>query len=226
MAESVLTAQSYLVKTSNTHPSRLEGQTFGRLTALYFAGHDKRKEHAIGLYACRCECGNEVVVASFALKHGNTRSCGCMVKKPVDVKREMHGGHDKPEYDVWQAMKARCERPQHKDYADYGGRGITVCDRWRHSFAAFMEDMGERPTDKHTLERRRVNEGYSPDNCYWLPWSEQNWNRRDTVYVEYKGEKIGVAKLAHQHGIPPYRLHGRLKNGWSVEDALTTPVNA
>lgn len=91
---------------------------------------------------------------------------------------ELHGMHKKPEYRIWKGMKKRCNNTNEKQYKDYGGRGITVCERWKNSFLNFYEDMGERPSDKHSLERSNNDKGYSPSNCKWATSVEQNNNRR------------------------------------------------
>lgn len=224
MADSVVNAQAYLVNQGGVYPAKLEGNVYGNLTVLYFAGHDPRKKKKVPLFACRCCCGNEVVVPPFALKHGNTKSCGCIRGTPVGAKRELHGMNEVPEYDIWSAMKARCNNPTHKDYLDYGGRGISVHEEWELSFSTFIQDMGRRPSLKHTLERRNVDGDYCPENCFWLPWSEQNFNRRDTVKVIHNGSEESVAKLARKYGMTPQTLKGRLKNNWPLDVALTEPV--
>jgi len=168
----------------------LTGMVFGRWTVLSFARKDK---HGRAQWLCRCEDGNEKVVSGTELRRGKSTSCGCLqIEQATDRLKQFQPlgpeslvthGHTRglkttPEYRSWQAMLARCTNPRHEHYPDYGGRGITVCDRWQDSFEAFLEDMGPRPAGK-TLDRYPDKNGnYEPGNCRWATWSEQNSNRR------------------------------------------------
>ena len=108
---------------------------------------------------------------------------------PLRIDREMHGLTHTPEYTIWSLMKQRCSNKNRKGYKNYGGRGITVCDRWENSFSAFYADMGARPTNKHTLERINNNQGYSPGNVIWALRYVNNQNRRAV--------KLDVEKVKH-----------------------------
>ena len=119
-------------------------------------------------WLCRCDCGNEVETSGIGLRRGTTRSCGCL--------HITHGMTLSPEYRVWSSMHQRCTNPKHIRYANYGGRGISVCERW-NKFEMFFSDMGRRPAGL-TLERVNNDEGYNPANCKWATLSEQNRNRR------------------------------------------------
>lgn len=115
-------------------------------------------------------------------------------------------------------MLDRCQRPANRHYADYGGRGITVCERWKQ-FDAFFEDMGEAPADL-TLERLNNNEGYNPDNCVWATRKEQARNKRNTVRITHNGRTMALADWADEIGLPSMKIWRRLKRGWSTPEAL------
>lgn len=151
----------------------IRGQRFGRLiVGRYFNA---------GAWECECDCGSVKSFYSANLRAGRTQSCGCLNKEASkgNVRRATHGKTLTPEYKVWQGMRQRCENSNDKSFDDYGGRGITVCDRWQ-SFENFFEDMGKRPAG-FSIERKNVNLGYSSENCVWATSKEQNANRRNTI---------------------------------------------
>jgi hypothetical protein len=117
-------------------------------------------------------------------------------------------------------MIQRCEYQKHQDYHNYGGRGITVCERWRTSFETFMEDMGPRPSKKHSVERKNTDGNYEPSNCYWATQKTQQRNRRNNRLLTFQGKTATVAEWAESIGITQYALHQRLKS-MSVKEALT-----
>jgi hypothetical protein len=129
-----------------------------------------------------------------------------------------------PEYQVWNGMIHRCYNPKRHQYPRYGGRGITVCDRWRHSHAAFLEDMGQRPTPKHTLDRIDNDGPYSPENCRWATHAEQRRNRPDCRYVTAFGETLTVTDWANRFGVARCTISDRLNLGWPAERAITEPA--
>lgn len=157
----------------------LAGQRFGKLVAIATVGATPRGNR---IWRCECDCGNTSDVRSTNLVGGTSRSCGCLVAERNRAVKTSHGhaakGGISPTYRSWDAMRARCGNPLHVSYADYGGRGITVCDRWRDSFENFLEDMGERPAGK-TIDRFPDKNGnYEPSNCRWATVFEQARNRR------------------------------------------------
>jgi hypothetical protein len=142
----------------------------------------------------------------------------------LDVITTHGGSRDRdPVYKVWHAMLTRCRSPKDPAYRDYGGRGITVCVRWR-DFAAFRADMGPRPRGG-TLERIDVNGDYEPTNCRWASPREQANNRRTNRTLTLRGRSMTVAQWARELGASKTGLLHRLKAGWSVEETLTTPFD-
>lgn len=143
--------------------------------------HDSPKGHRRWL--CRCECGGLVVVWGSNLRRGITRSCGCLRREVTGRLRFKHGLHRTPEHIVWAAMRYRCLNPSSSSWKWYGGRGITICDRWRDDFVAFLEDVGPRPSPEHSLDRIDVDGNYEPGNVRWATPSEQQRNKRRRGYV-------------------------------------------
>lgn len=187
----------------------LRGVRVGRLVVQRFDGYDTSQS------------GKEVRVDGCCLRRKSTQSCGCMA-------RDLHTTHSLSGhyiYSIWLAIKQRTGNHKHKNFADYGGRGIKMCDRWRESAEAFFADMGERPTPKHTVERRDNDGDYEPGNCYWATRAEQNENTRQTRILEFNGVRLSVGKWAKRLGIQRKTITSRLDRlGWSVERALTTPA--
>jgi len=129
----------------------------------------------------------------------------------------------KPEYQSWEHMKQRCYSIKHKNYKNYGGRGVMICDRWK-DFQNFLADMGPKPTPRHTIERIDTNGHYEPGNCRWATNGEQQRNRRDTVFVDYRNGKRKLVELCEELGLKREVVYGRIKMGWTVYDALHIPV--
>ena len=139
--------------------------------------------------------------------------------------RSTHRASKTVEYRTWTWMKTRCYNPQCKDYLNYGGRGITVCDRWRNDFATFLADLGPRPSPQHSLDRFPNWEGnYEPGNVRWATTAEQSNNRRDTRRLTYEGATRTLHDWAMVTGISRRTIANRLAKGWSLTRAFTTPV--
>jgi hypothetical protein len=187
------------------------GQRHGQWTVLEKSGYG---------YLCRCSCGTERVVASADLSWGRSKSCGCINNRsPKLGPKEQHGMSSSPEFNVWRSMLNRCRVPTNKVYQHYGGRGISVCDRWT-SFEAFFEDMGPRPSAKHTIERIDNNGNYCPENCQWVTMQVQQNNRRNNVRLTLQGRTQTQTQWSMELGIPLSTIRHRKKKGMSDEDAL------
>lgn len=136
-----------------------------------------------------------------------------------------HGMTGTPTFGTWQSIIARCERPSSISYKYYGAKGIAVCERWRNSFQAFLDDMGQRP-DGMTIDREDTDGNYEPGNCRWATIDQQNNNKSDTRHMYFNGRTMNMTAWAKEIGTSPAALHHRItKIGMSVEDALTIPFS-
>ena len=127
---------------------------------------------------------------------------------------------------VWLKMIERCLNPFSKNYKDYGGRGITVCEEWKEDRSAFIQWALDNGYKFFTsLDRIDNNKGYCPDNCRWVDKKTQNRNRRNNVYIEFRGERMCMGELAERAGLPYYRVRDRIYRGWSVERAVYDSPN-
>lgn len=136
-----------------------------------------------------------------------------------------HGKADSPEYKVWNNMYSRCLNPNHPRYKDWGGRGIIIAEEWL-TFAGFYADMGDRPSDRHTLERKDNTLGYSKGNCYWATTAEQALNRRSNVHLTHDGITLTLKEWADRTGLHPVTISSRLRRGYSVAKALEGRLHA
>lgn len=134
--------------------------------------------------------------------------------------RPRHWMHGTPSYSSWVGMRSRCLNPKAVAYANYGGRGIRICDRW-NSFQAFYDDMGPRP-DGHWLERINNDGNYEPSNCKWATVAEQSLNKRNVISIEYRGVTLPLFQWAKRLGLSPRKVHWRYKRGLTTEQVLST----
>jgi hypothetical protein len=206
----------------------LVGRTFGRLTVLNecetrMIGKTIKRSRVF--WKCQCKCGTSVFVESSHLKVGDTNSCGC-IRKELGYARRKHGRSHTIEHNTWQRMKQRCYNPNDRRFASYGGRGITVCDRWKNSFDHFLQDMGNSPSPRHSLDRLDNNGHYEPANCRWATNTEQCRNTRRNRLLTHRGKTQSVADWSDETGIPSIVIRTRIdKLGWGVHDALSVPVD-
>ena len=174
-----------------------------------------------------CRCGKEVLIDPQDLvkaeRRGTRRSCGCMKTAWISERMKTHGMTKHPAYGVWHSMVQRCTEPTHRAWKNYGGRGITVCERWRNSFENFWQDMG--PSYQPGLDIDRINNdlGYSPENCRWTTRRENCLNKRGTRTVALSGQEIPVRKLSESSGIKYSTLLYRLDHGCPLSRLLEEP---
>lgn len=207
----------------------LIGKRFGRFVVLKVAdkqfGHNTR-------FTCQCDCGNIKDVCGTSLTSGNTTSCGCKNAERFD---KIHGAtnvwakRNRPLYRAWYAMLYRCENPQYKDFHNYGGRGITVCEEWHiiDNFCAWALDNGYKKGLQ--LDRIDNESGYKPDNCRWVTSVVQQNNKRTTKHVLGKTISWWAAQHCDARWFPIEciikRIHRRFKLGWEKEDAVRVSFN-
>lgn len=200
--------------------------TWARFTSLVVRRPGRRtmdRVQNVLLWECVCDCGNFVEVSGADLRSGHTKSCGCL-----RAGNPTHGMSKTSTYGIWRGVKNRCLNSNVKGFSNYGGRGIAICDRWnigengKSGFECFIEDVGERPSKKHSIERLDVNGHYAPGNVAWATLKEQANNRRCTRFIDYQGSRISLSEAIETSGC---KIHyeivaGRIARGWSVMDAL------
>lgn len=194
---------------------KLSGMKFGRLTAIEDVGKDGC---GFRLWRCVCECGNEAVVPSAQLIRSHTMSCGCLQRDRNRESKTTHGKSSSSTYATWCCMIGRCTNERNADHKHYGGRGISVCERWKR-FSNFLDDMGEKP-EGMSIERIDNNAGYSPENCRWATQAEQTRNKRTTRNYTMNGITKCIAVWSREYGVPEMTLTRRLNKGATIEDAL------
>ena len=196
------------------------GRQFGRLTVLRVNGRNRWGER---LVECLCECGIIKTVVFKVLLRGETRSCRCLLRESAGDRARTHGLSKTAIYRTWRNMLNRCRNPKVKCYADYGAKGITVCDEWL-TFAGFFKDMGQIPFSGATIERKDNALGYSKDNCTWADRTTQAHNRSCAKWVTHQGKTLHLTDWAKLLGMKQHTLYARIFTyNWSVERAFTEP---
>lgn len=199
----------------------LVGKRFSRLVVL--SETDRQDEQVRWL--CVCDCGKETKIKTGKLNDSHTRSCGCLQKETTASTNRTHGyafrGNKNREYAAWINMKARCFNPNNDDYSNYGGRGITVCLRWKTNFKNFFKDMGKKPNEKMSLERLNPNKNYSPSNCCWATSKQQANNSRRNRSITFNGQTKTLAQWSEFNGVTYDKLRHRLNRGWPIKKAFT-----
>jgi len=200
------------------------GAKIGRLTII---GERVRYKETFK-HPCRCICGKEVLIIQQNLRTGKAQSCGCRAIEGRTKHGHRISGKRDPEYYTWVSMKDRCLNPRNKQYANYGGRGISVCEEWVASYEEFLNAVGRRPSNKHSLDRYPNNDGnYEPGNVRWATQTEQARNRRNNVLIAFRDQAKCLMDWCREFNLPFPVVRVRLSElGWTIEAALTTPIDA
>lgn len=202
----------------------ITGRRVGFLTVLRRHG---TANYGKVTWLCKCDCGNEKIVLGDSLRNGYPKSCGCRIGELISSGRKSHGQSGSALYKIWLGIKKRCFDSKSNIYNHYGGRGITVCDRWLRGdgtvtgYECFAADMGDRPSDKHSIDRIDFNGNYSPENCRWATREEQMQNRRNNLNYVFNGEVLCLAEISRRVGIPYGTLKHRRRKGW--EPSMIAP---
>lgn len=203
----------------------LTGQTFNRILIIDRAP-DKfvpSFKYPLTSWRCLCHCGKEFTNVGSRIKRGLVKSCGCGWLASVRTHGESHNFRS-PEFVAWTGMKQRCLNSKTRHYNIYGGRGIKVCERWM-KFENLLEDMGRKPTPKHSIERKDRNGNYDPINCKWGTVEEQQNNKINNVLIRFNGETLSLAQWARKIGVSPCTIAYRINAGWTIEKAVTQTPN-
>ncbi len=199
------------------------GDKYGRLTIVEEVGPRILSGKPCRQFLCKCECGTSKVVMLKDIRSGLIKACGCLAR----VANLSHGMSGTLVHGIWASMIQRCYNPKVKAHATYGARGITVCQRWRDSFATFLDDMGERPSLQHSIDRIDTDGNYCPENCRWATMKQQGRNRRNNRMITHKGETLCLSEWAERAGLSLNALKCRLDVcGYTVEEALTMPIGS
>lgn len=205
----------------------LVGQRFGRRKVI--AAVSKDTPSSFSRWKCVCDCGTKSIVKYTSLLR--SKSCGCLAFEANSLRVRTHGMSNTRAYRRWRDMVNRCENKNVKSYPSYGGRGIKVCNRWRmgdghnKGFECFLEDMGDRTNENLTIDRIDVNGDYSKENCRWATREIQGNNKRATRFIIYQGKRVPLCIAVRAAGsiVHHEAVWIRIKTGWDVQRALTTP---
>ena len=199
----------------------LTGKRYAKLTVV---SREDNSPRGVAVWLCRCDCGNFVSVRGGNLKSGAVKSCGCLRKTPPN---KSHGMSHSALYRKWAAIKRRCYCKSVRSYKDYGARGIKMCEEWERSSSAFIKWALENGYEEGlTIERINNDGDYCPGNCKWIPFTEQQGNRRNCVKIEYNGKTKNLSQWCRDLGLDYSRVHNRMKKlGWTFEKAISEPVD-
>lgn len=206
----------------------LIGAKFGRLTVLDVGKPYIWRERTVDYFmVCKCDCGKEIEVRRGRLTDSKvgTKSCGCLHSEQLINRNYKHGLRHTNLYKRYLGMKDRCYNPHNNEYKNYGARGITVCDEWLNDFTSFYNwALANGYREDLSIDRINNNGNYEPSNCRWATDREQAFNTRRNRFFTYKGKTLSITQWSTELGGGLALVGNRLRNGWSVERALSTPV--
>ncbi|MES2382382.1 MAG: hypothetical protein V4538_15150 [Bacteroidota bacterium] len=215
---------------------KMIGNKYGRLVVIEYAGSlpSKHRKHGVPYIKCKCDCGNIVTKCVFRVWNGDCKSCGCLQREMGVEKLTTHGQSYTVEYKTWEGVKKRCLYPKSENYYLYGGAGIKICKGWlgKDGYINFKNDMGNKPTPLHSIDRIYSDKHYSCGhckeckrnkwdfNCRWATSETQSNNTSRNKYVYIEGEKLSYRQAERKLGFGRGILWSRINNGWSVEEAI------
>lgn len=167
-------------------------------------------------WVCVCDCGTVAVVHGGNLRNGTSTSCGCYEREQARARKTTHGQNGTRVHRIWKAMRSRCSNKNTPAYPYYGGRGVTVCERWQ-VFAHFLADMGQPPSDAHSLDRIDTDGAYTPENCRWVDVYTQANNKRNNTAYTFNGVTQNAASWARHFGLIDKTFIRLARRGWSAE---------
>lgn len=201
----------------------ITGLKFNRLLVLKRVENNKNGQ---AMYLCKCDCGKTIITRGNAVQGGHSKSCGCLQKERVSKTFYKHGDSFERLYQIWADMNSRCVNNHYKYWHRYGGRGIKVCDEWKDEYLPFKEwAISNGYKENLTLDRVNNNGNYEPSNCKWVTRKEQANNRYTNRFIEFNGEIKDMKQWSEAIGMGTKTLEYRLDHGWTVEDALTKPID-
>lgn len=205
----------------------INGNRYGRLTV-------SKKIQDAPKWECICDCGKIITARGTDLRRGMVKSCGCLKKETSannGRSQTTHGLKNTRLYKEWISMKTRCYNQNSPSYADYGGRGIEVCEEWRNDFLTFFKWAMATGYDTSatrgvcTIDRKDNDGHYSPENCKWSTNREQQNNKRNNRRLTYNGQTKTIPQWADEVGLSASTIHNRISRGWTTERALTEPIH-
>jgi len=195
------------------------GDKFGRLTFQKLSHRcDKSRQW---FWFCKCDCGKDVISCGSNIRNGYTNSCGCYQREQASKAKKIHGASGTELYSIWKNIKQRCCNPKHKYFYNYGGRGITICDEWKHDFERFSSDVGVRPGPEYSLDRKDNNLGYFKENMRWATDKQQHSNRRCSVNISVNGTEMSLKDFCKERKIDYQKAYTLIiRKKIKVNDAL------
>lgn len=199
----------------------LTNKKFNKLTVLEYSHNLGQKV----MWKCRCECGNITFVSTTNLTCNRTKSCGCYKLEEFSKRFTKHNQRHTKLYEIWKGIKGRCLNPKHISFHNYGGRGITICDEWKKDFVSFYNWSMQNGYDENlSIDRINNNGNYEPSNCRWVDRKVQANNTRSNHFFTYNNKTKTITQWCEFFNISKGTFYSRLKRGWSIEKALTTPT--